>query len=130
MNNVATWLMGRQHVASAVSVTVQIGPRTYSAARYTDDRNGETRLYVLGEMPPLHNKMRGICYRTHNSEYDWHLVAVVSAKLSLHRVERGPSVRLAFPILAQWSPVENWAADQCERKPYRRLPMTIQEGAA
>ena len=30
-------------------------------------------------------------------------------------------------ILAQWSPVENWAADQVGRKPYRRIPMTITE---
>ncbi len=129
MNNVATWLMGRQHVASAVSVTVQIGPRTYSAARYTDDRNGETRLYVLGEMPPLHNKMRGICYRTHNSEYDWHLVAWFRQNSACTEWSEVHPFGSHF-ILAQWSPVENWAADQCERKPYRRLPMTIQEGAA
>ena len=28
-------------------------------------------------------------------------------------------------ILAELSPVENWATDQCEKKPLRRIPMII-----
>ena len=67
----ANWLRG-------LPVSVQIGHRTYPASQYTiESEHGirESRLYVLGEMPPLHNRMRRICYQTDDTGYDWHLVA-------------------------------------------------------
>ena len=122
----AKWLIGQQRATSAVPVVVQIADRTYPAVRYTESEAAieETRLYVLGEMPPLHSQMRRVCYRADDSDYDWHLVAWFRQRTSCTEwCEVHPFG--SHYILAQWSPIENWAADQCEKRPYRRLPMTI-----
>jgi hypothetical protein len=126
--NVANWLRGLQNVNSATPVFVKIGRRVYSAARYTEDRNGveETRLYVLGEMPPLHDKMRRLCYRTDNSGCDWHLIAWFRQKAVCIEWSETHKFGSHF-ILAQWSLIENWAADQVEKKPFHRLPMSIMD---
>ena len=124
--NVARWLLGRQHISVATPVTVQIGHRIYSAAQYTEDQNGieETRLYLLGEMPPFHSQMRRICYRTDDTGYDWHLIAWFRQKATCTEWQEVHPLGTHF-ILAQWLPLENWAADQCEHKPHRRIPMSI-----
>ena len=110
---------------AAVPVSVQIRHRIYPAARYMEDQNGveETRLYVVGEMPPLHNHMRHICYWT-DSEYAWHLIAWFRQKVACTEWSETHPFGSHF-ILAEWSPLENWAADQSQKRPYRRIPMTI-----
>ena len=124
--SVANWLRSRHNVSSAVPVIVQIGHRTYSAVRYTETSRGfdETRLYVLGTLPPLHDKMRRLCYRTDDSDYDWHLIAWLRQRTACTEWQEVHPFGSHF-ILAQWSPVENWAADQCEKRPFRRTPMSI-----
>jgi len=74
--SIAKWLLERRTITAATPVSVQIGSRTYSAARYTEKHNGveEERLFIVGEMPPFHNRMR-ICYQTDGDEDTWHLVA-------------------------------------------------------
>ena len=131
MNNqtaisVANWLRGLRNVISAVPVAVQIGHHTYSAGQYTENQNGveETRLYIVGEMPPFHSQMRRICYRTDDSDYDWHIIAWFRQRTACSEWSEVHPFGSHF-ILAQWSPVENWAADQCEKRPFRRIPMTI-----
>jgi hypothetical protein len=126
--SVAEWLLGRQNVTATTPVTVQIGRRTYSAVKYTETSRGfdETRLYVLGTPPPLHDKMRRLCYRTDDSNYDWHLIAWFRQRTACTEWQEVHPFGSHF-ILAQWSPVENWAADQVEKKPFRRTPMTIIE---
>lgn len=122
---IAKWLLTREHISAATPITVQVSGRTYSAARYSIRNNGsdEERLYVVGEMPPLHNRRR-ICYRTDDqSEETWHLVAWQRTNCA-EWSEVNPFGSSHF-ILALWSPVETWAGDQCQRKPYRRIPMTI-----
>ena len=124
--SVAEWLLRRQNVTATTPVTVQIGRRTYPAVRYTESKKGveETRLYVLGEMPPLHDKMRRLCYRTDDSDYDWHIIAWFRQRTACTEWQEVHPFGSHF-ILAQWSPVENWAADQCENRPFRRTPMSI-----
>lgn len=126
--SVAEWLLRRQNVTATTPVTVQIGRRVYSAVRYAENQSGveETRLYILGEMPPLHDKMRRLCYQTDDSDYDWHLIAWFRHKTACTEWQEVHSFGSHF-ILAQWSPVENWAADQCDKKPFHRVPMTITE---
>ena len=123
---VANWLRSREEVTAATPVVVQIGCRVYPAARYTQDQDGveETRLVVLGELPPLHAKMRQICYRTDDSEYAWHLVAWFRQRSGCKEWDEVHRFGSHF-LLALWSPLENWATDQTARKPYRRIPMTI-----
>lgn len=125
---VVNWLRSQQAVKAAVPVVVQIGRRTYNAVKYTHSENGvdETRLYVLGTLPPLHEKMRRLCYRTDKSDYDWHVVAWLKQRTTTcaEWSEVYPCDSSHF-ILAEWSPVENWAADQCQKKPFHRTPMTI-----
>jgi len=124
----AEWLLDRENVTAATPVTVQIGRRTYSAARYTETNRGVegTRLYILGTMPPLHDKMRRICYRTDDSGYDWHLIAWFRRRAACTEWGEVHPFGSHF-ILAEWSPVQNWAADQCGRRAYRRISMTIIE---
>ena len=124
--NVANWIRGLRNVSFSAPVFVQIGRRVYSAARYIEDRNGfdETRLYVLGRMPPLYEKMQRLCYRTDNSGYDWHIIAWFRQKAGCTEWSEVHKFGSHF-ILAQWSPVENWAADKVEKRPFHRLPMII-----
>ena len=123
---VVNWLRSQQAVKSAVPVVVQIGRRKYNAVQYTHSERGvdETRLYVIGTLPPLHEKMRRLCYRVDNSDYDWHIVAWFRQHAACVEWSEAHPFGSHF-ILAAWSPVENWAADQCEKKPFRRTPMTI-----
>jgi hypothetical protein len=121
----AKWLLRQPNVTAASPVIVRIGRRAYAAAQYTEDQDGveETRLYIVGTMPPLHEKRR-LCYATDDSEYAWHLIAWFRQnKLCTEWQEVHPFG--SHFILALWSPVENWAAAQCQKKPYRRIPMTI-----
>jgi hypothetical protein len=122
---VAEWLLGRETVIAATPVVVQVGRRIYPAVRYSEGRN-EERLYLIGEMPPLHDKMWRLCYRTDDSDYDWHLLAYFKQRTDCTEWREVHPFGSHF-ILAQWSPVENWAADQIERRPYHRTPMTITE---
>ena len=124
--SVAKWLLGLPHIMAVAPVSVKIGHRTYSAARYTESHNGvnEERLYVVGEMPPFHSQMRRICYRTDNSEYAWHLIAWFRQKATCTEWRQVHPFGTHF-ILALWSPIENWATDQYQAKPYRRIPMII-----
>ena len=66
------------------------------------------------------------CYRTDGSEYAWHLVAWFRERTACTEWREVHPFGSHF-VLALWSPLENWAADQTERRPYRRLPMTITE---
>jgi hypothetical protein len=120
--DVAVWLMDRPNVTAARPVIVQIKDRIWQAARYTKSHND--RLYCLGNMPPLHDRMRLTCYRTDDSEYAWHLIAWYRQNAgSTEWQEVHPFG--SHVILALRSPVENWATDQCAGRPYRRIPMTI-----
>ena len=95
---VSHWLSSRRHIKMARPVTVQIGRRFYPAARYSEAHKGvlQERLYVVGEMPPLQNRLRGVCYRTDHSDDGWHLLGLASAEASLCRVARSMSVRHTF----------------------------------
>ena len=125
-SSVAKWLLGQEHITAATPVVVQIGRRTYNAVKYTHTDNGvdETRLYVLGTLPPLHNKMTSLCYRTDGSGYDWHVIAWFVQRASCTEWDEVHPFGSHF-LLAEWSPGENWAADQCGRTSYHRTPMTI-----
>jgi hypothetical protein len=125
-SSVAKWLLGRKHITAATPVVVQIGCRKYNAVQYTHSENGvdETRLYVIGTLPPLHNKMKRLCYRTDGSGYDWHVIAWFIQRATCTEWDEVHPFGSHF-LLAEWSPVENWAADQCGRTPYHRTPMTI-----
>jgi hypothetical protein len=124
--SVAKWLLGLQHIATAVPVVVQIGKHTFPGARYTEDRDGnvEERLYLIGELPASYRRSHEVCYRTSDSQCDWFIAAWF--------LKTGENVEYheAHPfgshfILALWSMPQGWTIDRYEPKPYRRLPMTL-----
>ena len=79
-------------------------------------------LYVVGQLPPLHNRRR-LCYRTDDSENAWHVLAwQTSTSAEWQQVDPFGN----HFVLVQRLPLENWAEDQCEGKPFRRIPMTIE----
>jgi hypothetical protein len=123
---VAKWLVAREHISTATPVIVQIGRRTYAAAKYIASHNGadEERLYLVAEPPPLHTRRR-ICYQTDaDVEETWHLLAWQRTTCTeWQEVHFGNS----HFVLARFSSLHTWAADQCGRRPYRRVPMTIVE---
>jgi hypothetical protein len=121
---VARWLLSCNQIKAATPVLVEIAGRTYAAARYTKRRR--EFLYAVGTMPPLHDKMRRICYRTDDSEYAWHLIAWFRQRSACTEWSEVSPFGSHF-ILALWSPVETWAEEQYQRKPLRRFPMTITE---
>jgi hypothetical protein len=123
------WLMSKRSVKTAVPVTVQIGRRLYPAARYRErQRKGlmEERLYVIGEMPPLQNRLKRACYRTDFSDDGWHLVAWVRVKQSSSELREVCPFGTHFVLVFQ-TELENWAYEQCQGKRLHRIPMTITE---
>jgi hypothetical protein len=123
---VAHWLSSRRRIRAVHPVIVQIGRRSYPAARYTEaqERALQDRLYVVGEMPPLQNRLKRVCYRTDHSDDGWHLLAWFRVKQSCVEWEEASQFGTHF-VLVFWSAVENWAGEQAEGKPYHRIPMTI-----
>ena len=121
--SIAKWLLGRPNITVATPVSVQIGRRSYPAAKYINGSD-EERLYLVGELPPLHSRRR-VCYTTDaDVEKTWHLLAWQRTTCTeWNEVHFGNS----HFILARFSSLHSWAADQCGRRPYRRVPMTIVE---
>jgi hypothetical protein len=124
--DIANWVLGLNHITAAVPVIVGIGHCLYPTARYTEKHGNvdEERLYVVGELPPFHGQMRRICYRTDDSEYAWLLVGWFRQRVTCTEWQEVHRFGSHF-ILALWSPLENWAADQCAKKPFRCVPITI-----
>lgn len=125
----AHWLRSKTRVKAAVPVTVQIGRRLYPAARYWEkQRKGlmEERLYVVGEMPPLQNRLKRACYRTDFSDHGWHLAAWVRVKQSCAQLREVCPFGTHFVLVFQ-SELENWAYEQCQGKRLHRVPMSITE---
>ena len=123
---VAKWLLAREHISTATPVIVKIGRRTYSAAKYFESHNGadEERLYLIGDLPPLHSRRR-VCYTTDAAAEDtWHLISWQrTACTEWQEVHFGNS----HFILARFSSLHSWAADQCGRRPYRQIEMRVTE---
>ena len=120
------WLLRQPKVIGARPVTVEIGRRKWAAAEYLGQRHDweQRKLYVLGTMPPLHEKRRNICYRNDDSESAWHLLAWHRQKRSCPEWEEAHPFGNHF-VLIFCSPIECWAIEQCESKPYRRIEITI-----
>lgn len=127
---IAQWLWSKTKVKEAQPVVVQIGNRVYQAARYVEVQkrgNRQTRLFCVGTLPPLHSKMRRLCYQTDpDSDYDWHLIAWFRQNRPCPEWEEVHPFGSQF-ILALFTPLEIWAEEQCLGKPFRRIPMTIVE---
>ena len=125
---VAHWLLSKKSVKTARPVTVQIGRRFYPAALYSEARKGvlQERLYIVGEMPPLQNRLRGVCYRTDHSDDGWHLLAWCRLRRRCVELQEVSPFGTHY-ILVFWSALENWAGEQSEGRPYHRIPMTIME---
>jgi hypothetical protein len=125
--DVAEWLRCQRNIDSIAPVFVQIGNRVFPAARYIEGRQcvEESRLYVVGHLPPLHDKRR-ICYRTDDSGRDWHVIAWFRVRHPCCEWSEVHPFGSHF-LLARWTPVECWAADQCQPRPYHRISMTITE---
>ena len=123
---VAHWLSSRRHIRTAHPVIVQIGRRFYPAARYSEahKRTWQDRLYIIGEMPPLQNRLKRVCYRTDHSDDGWHLLAWFRLKRLCIEWQEACPFGTHF-VLAFWSALENWAGEQAEGKPYHFIPMTI-----
>ena len=127
---VTQWLWSKTRVKEAQPVAVKIGNRVYQATRYVEVQKGgnhQTRLYALGEMPPLHAKMRRLCYQTDpDSEHVWHLIAWFRQNRPCPEWEQVHPFGSHF-VLALFTPLETWTEEQCLGKPFRRIPMTIME---
>jgi hypothetical protein len=127
---VAHWLWSKTKVKEAQPVVVQIGHHTYVAARYVEAQKGgnhQTRLFCLGTLPPLHSKMRRLCYQTDpDSEQGWHLLAWFRQNRPCPEWEQVHPFGSHF-VLALLTPLEIWAQEQFLQKPYRRILMTFVE---
>jgi hypothetical protein len=127
---VAQWLWSRTKVKEAQAVAVQIGHHTYGAARYVEAQKGgnrQTRLFCLGELPPLHAKMKRLCYQADpDSEYAWHLIAWFRQNRPCREWNEVHPFGSHF-VLALLTPLEIWAQEQFLQKPCRRIPMVVSE---
>jgi hypothetical protein len=121
---VAQWLSSRRHIRAVHPVVVQIGHRTYPAARYA--KGNEEQIFVVGELPPLHSKRR-VCYQTDDSEETWHLASWLRRKATVKEWTEVYPIGTAHFVLAHHSPLHSWAVDQVGKSPYQRLPMRITE---
>ena len=125
--SLSQWLFALDHVSSVVPATVRIARRTFAAARYTQDFEGQVaeKLYLDGELPPLYRRSQHICFRTDDEERDWFLTSWY------RRVAGAQEYDEVFrygdhTILTYYSPLETWASRQTMPR-LRRLKMTITE---
>ena len=81
---------------------------------------------MVGEMPPLQNRLKRACYRTDHSDDGWHLLAWCRVKNSCIELQEAHPFGTHFVLLFQ-SALENWAFEQAEGKRLHRIPMTINE---
>ena len=125
---VTHWLSSQRHIRTARPVTVQIGRRFYAAARYSqvNKRTWQDRLYIVGEMPPLQNRLKRACYRTDHSDDGWRLLTWFRLKRPCLEWEEAHPFGTHF-VLVFCSALENWAGEQSEGRPYHRIPMRIIE---
>jgi hypothetical protein len=121
---VAHYLSSRRHIRDVHPTIVQIGRRFYPAARYTQVK--QYRLYIVGEMPPLQNRLKRACYRTDHSDDGWHLLAWCRLKSRCIELQEAYPFGSHFVLLFQ-SALENWATEQAEGKRLHRIPMSITE---
>jgi len=126
-NHVSQWLIGRDQITTATPVIVQIAKRNFAGARYTEECEGTVLdfLYLLGELPVLFRRSRRVCFRTANSERDWHLTAWyrrVAGTVEYDEVHPFDS----HLILTLYTELNSWTHEQCDPK-LRRLKMTITE---
>jgi hypothetical protein len=121
---VAHWISSRRHTRNVHPAIVQIGRRFYPAARYTQVK--QDRLYIVGEMPPLQNRLKRACYRTDHSDDGWHLLTWLRLKSRNLELKEANPFGSRFILLFQ-SALENWATEQAEGKKLHRIPMTITE---
>lgn len=124
---VAQWLWTKNRVKEAQPVSVRIGNRVYPAARYSEIHKGvlQERLYVVGEMPPFHDRRR-ICYHTDDSDDGWHLLAWLRLKSHCVELQEAHPFGTHFVLVFQ-SALENWATEQAVGKRLHRIPMTVTE---
>jgi hypothetical protein len=124
----AHWLSSRRHTRTVHPVIVQIGRRFYPAARYSqvNKRTWQDRLYIVGEMPPLQNRLKRACYRTDHSDDGWHLLAWCRLKCRCVELQEAYPFGSHFVLLFQ-SALENWAFEQADGKRLHRIPMSITE---
>lgn len=125
---VAHWLSSRRHTRNVHPAIVQIGRRFYPAARYSqgDKQVWQDRLYIVGEMPPLQNRLKRVCYRTDHSDDGWHLFVWCRLKCRCVELQEAYPFGSHFVLLFQ-SALENWAFEQAEGKRLHRIPMSITE---
>jgi hypothetical protein len=125
---VAHWLSSQRHIRAVHPVIVQIGRRFYPAARYTEatKRGFQEKIYLIGEMPPLQNRLKLACYRTDHSDDGWRLLAWCRLKSRCVELQEVHPFGSHFILLLQ-SALENWATEQAEGKQLYRIPMTITE---
>lgn len=121
------WLFAQDHVSTVVPVTVRIAQRTFAAARYSEDYEGQfaENIYALGELPPLFRRSQQICFRTDDAERDWYLTSW------FRRVKGTMEYDEACPfgdhyILTYFTPLETWASRQTTPR-LRRLRMRVIE---
>lgn len=124
--DVATWLVWHDHITSATPIVAEIAKRRFAGARYTEKCDGTVLdcLYLLGELPVLHRRSR-VCFRTADSEQDWHLTSWyrrIDGALEYDEVH----IFGSHLILTQYSELNSWAHAQCDPR-LRRLKMTITE---
>lgn len=124
--DLSQWLVWQDHIISATPVTVEITRQSFPGTRYLERCDGVELecIYVLGELPVLHRRSR-ICFRTANSECDWHMTSWyrrVAGSIEYDEVH----IFGSHLILTLYSELNSWAHAQCDPK-LRRLTMTIME---
>ena len=87
----------------------------------------QERLYIIGEMPPLQNRLRGVCYRTDHSDDGWHLLAWCRLKRRCVELQEASSLRHPFHLALSVGVGELGCRTEPKARRYHRIPMTITE---
>lgn len=111
------------------AVELRLGGKTFPAAFYTQD--GQRRLYVIGERPPVLKRPRKMAIRLNDCSADWYVAAYMDRERMTAEYAPfhpfGPNFLIALWAVPSGEAIDAHNYWRGEHKPYLRIPATWQE---
>lgn len=125
LRNVTRWLASLESVASVEAVRVTIGKACFDGARYVDKQTGDSRLYLLGEVPASYRRSTHVCYNFEGDSRDWYIAYYMPRERLTPEYAPHHPFGPHFGLFA-WSVPDGSRIDSHEEKSYARVAATLE----